>query len=100
MTGARRAASLIEWLGALLLDRNANRVAPLRPAAIVVPHRVVAEQVREHQPGVARALADPAVRDHVVVLLEASFAFIDRAELVGALERAVRIRRARPWNAL
>ena len=48
------------------LDRHADRVAPLGPAAVVVAHARVAEQVGEHEPGVAAALADAAVGDDVV----------------------------------
>ena len=34
-------------------DREANRVAPLRPRAVVVAHVLESEQVGEHKPGVA-----------------------------------------------
>ena len=37
----------------------------------------------------ARPLTDPAVRDHLVIPIEAQLAFVDGSELVGGLERAV-----------
>src|SRR5262245_8040015 len=84
-----------------LLDRQAHRGAPFGPRTVVVADLRVAEQVGEHEPGVARALADPAVRDHVVLRLETDLAFVDRLEVGRALERAVLgIDRARPRNAL
>src|SRR5262245_52060742 len=101
------AASFASWAGisairgSALLDRQAHRVAPLGPRTVVVTDLRVAEQVGEHEPGVARALADPAVGNHVVLLLETDLAFVDRLEIGRALERAVLgIDRARPRNAL
>src|SRR5690348_7944612 len=49
--------------GVSALDRGADGVAPLGPAAVVVAHAVVAEEIAQHEPGVARALADAAVGD-------------------------------------
>ena len=48
---------------------HAHGAAPLGPRAVVVAHVLEAEQVREHEPGVARTLADAAVGDHVVAVL-------------------------------
>src|SRR5690606_20927102 len=42
-------------------DRHPNGAAPLRPGTVVVAHVLEAEQVLEHEPGVARALTDAAV---------------------------------------
>src|SRR5205814_4240380 len=64
---------------ASLLDRHADGVAPLGPAAVVVAHAGVAEQVREHEPRVAAALADPTVGHHVVRRLELLLGLVDRA---------------------
>src|SRR5262249_43021059 len=47
----------------LALDRRANEVARLGPRAVVVFDVAEAEQVLEHEPRVAGALADPAVGD-------------------------------------
>src|SRR5687768_3297374 len=44
-------------------DRRADQVAPLRPRAVVVLHVLEAQQILEHEPGMARALADAAVGD-------------------------------------
>src|SRR5688500_17318842 len=50
----------------LALDRRPHQVPPLGPAAVVVAHLRVPQQPGEHEPGVAAALADTAVDDHVV----------------------------------
>ena len=47
----------------VLLDRDVDHVAPLGPGAVVVLDVVLAEQLVQHEPGVRRALADPAVGD-------------------------------------
>ena len=47
----------------VLLDGDGDHVAPLGPRAVVVLDVVVAEQLVQHEPGVRRALADPAVGD-------------------------------------
>src|SRR5205807_1787428 len=61
------------------LDRGAYRVAPLGPAAVVIPDAIVAEQIGEDEPGVRGPLADPAIRDDIVALAQTLLAFIDRA---------------------
>src|SRR3954452_17814729 len=81
--------------GHRLLDRHADEAAPFGPAAVVVADSLVAGQLVEHEPGMRRALADPAVRDHVLVRRDA-LALVQRAKLVGALERAVLADRLRP----
>ena len=53
--------------GDRLLDRHADHAAPLGPAAVVVADALVAEQLVQHEPRVAAALADPAVGDDVLV---------------------------------
>ena len=49
-----------------LHDGGPDQVAPLGPRAVVVAHLRVAQQVAQHEPGVAGPLTDPAVRHHVV----------------------------------
>src|SRR5262245_43341585 len=44
-------------------DRRADQVAPFGPGAVIILDVLEAEQVLEHEPGVARALADAAVSD-------------------------------------
>src|SRR5687768_7908539 len=85
---------------ASLRDRHADGVAPLGPAAIVVPNLGIPEQVGEDEPGVRRALADAAVRDHVVSPLQALLPLIDRAQLLGGPEGPIGVRRARPRDVL
>ena len=46
-----------------LFDRHVDEVAPLGPRAVVVLDVLLAEQLVQHEPGVRRALADPAVGD-------------------------------------
>lgn len=85
----------------LLLDRHAHEIAPLGPAAVVVPHPRVPKQVGEHEPSVARALADAAVDDDVVRGPQAAFLFVDRPQSIGRVESAVfRIDGARPGHVL
>src|SRR5690606_39505589 len=54
-------------------DGHPDRVAPFGPGTVVVADRVAAEQVLEHEPGVAGAFTDSAVdgegigRAHVAV---------------------------------
>src|SRR4029453_19106266 len=73
----------------LLLDRDAYQVPPLGPASVVVPDVGVAERIGQHEPGMAAALADAAVDDDVVVLLQPLLLFVDGAKLVGRLEGVV-----------
>ena len=53
---------------ALALDRNVNEIAPLRPRAVVVADVLVAEQLVQDEPRVRAALADAAVRGHLLVV--------------------------------
>src|SRR5918997_3040959 len=73
----------------LALYGGAYQVTPLGPRTVVVAHLVVAEQVGEHEPGVRRALPDPAVGYHVLSFAEAGLALVDPAQLIGALEGTV-----------
>ena len=60
----------------VLLDRDVDQVAPLGPRAVVVLDVVLAEQLVEHEPGVRRALADPAVGDHRLAVLDHALASV------------------------
>src|SRR5215213_1993347 len=80
-------------------DRYADHAAPLRPGAVVVAHVGVAKQLTQHEPGVARALADAAISDHVLVWSNA-LAAVNLSELLRTLEGAVLVGRGRPGNAL
>src|SRR3954468_9596731 len=79
-----------------LLDRHVDEVAPLGPRAVVVLDVALPEQLVQDEPGVRRALADPAVGDDRVAVLDDSLALIELAEFVGGLECAVLVDGLRP----
>src|SRR3712207_2775104 len=76
-------------------DRDADQGAVLGPRAVVVLHVLVAEQLAEHEPGVARALTDAAVRDGVLALVETGLG-VELGQLLVALEGAVLVGRLAP----
>src|SRR4051794_32104448 len=78
-----------------LLDRDADERAVLGPRAVVVLHVVLAEQLAQDEPGVARALADPAVGDGLLAGVQAGVG-VELAQLVVALEGAVLVGRLAP----
>src|SRR5690348_13645112 len=78
------------------LDRGADGVSPLRPASVIVADTVISQQVLEHEPGVRRPLADATVRHHVVIGTQRRFTLVQRSQLVGAAERAIRVGGTRP----
>src|SRR5947209_1642762 len=49
----------------LLLDGCADEAAPLGPGAIVVENVRIAQQGVQHEPGVATALPDVTIDDHL-----------------------------------
>ena len=51
----------------LFLDGSVDQAAPLGPGTIVVADIFIAEQVVQHKPGVAAALANAAVGDDVLL---------------------------------
>src|SRR5215213_6568308 len=71
------------------LDGNPDEVPPLGPAPIIVADLLVAQQVGQDEPGVAAALTDAAIDDHVVLPLQPGLRFVDGAQLLGGLEGAV-----------
>src|SRR4051812_44889941 len=81
--------------GDRLLDGYADHAAPLGPRPVVVADAAEAEQLVQHEPRVARPLADAAVRDDVLVAGDA-LARIQRVELLAALERPVLAHGLRP----
>src|SRR5215472_13244719 len=81
----------------LLLDRHPDRAAPLGPRPVVVPHLRVAQQLAQHEPGVRRALSDPAVGDHLAIAGDPP-APVDLAQGVRVLERAVLLDRGGPGH--
>src|SRR6187402_1904257 len=83
------------------LNRRAHQIAPLGPAAIVVAHVRMSEQIGEDEPGVAAALADPAVGDDLVLARQPLLLEVDLLEL-GRSSKLPRLRDdgARPRHAL
>src|SRR5579875_1078811 len=79
----------------VLLDRDADERAVLGPRSVVVLDVLLAEQLVQGEPGVARTLPDAAVRDGVLALVEAGF-LVQGAQLVVGLERAVLVGRLAP----
>src|SRR4051812_8916193 len=82
-----------------LLDRDADERAVLDPAAVVVLDVGLAEQLAQHEPGVARALADPAVGDGRLAVVEALLG-VELLQLLVALECAVLVGRLAPRDVL
>src|SRR3954471_10163880 len=80
----------------VFLDWHRDHVAPLGPRAVVVLHVAFAQQLVQHEPGVRRALADPAVRDDRLAGAGHALAAVKLAQLVGRLERPVLLPRLRP----
>src|SRR3712207_3267856 len=78
-----------------LLDRDADEGAVLGPRAVVVLDVPVAEQLAQHEPGVAGALTDPAVGDGVLRGVQAHLG-VELGELLVALEGAVLVGRLAP----
>src|SRR5699024_6914353 len=79
-------------------DRGPHRIAPFRPGAVVVAHVVQPQQVGEHEPRVARALADAAVGDDLAVVAPTRLldSAVDLLEFCPRAEAAVGGRGLRP----
>src|SRR5213075_2706500 len=69
-------------------DRRADQVPPLRPRPVVILHVVDAQQVFQHEPGVAGALADAAVGDGGLAEIDAGVG-VELAQFVRTLESPV-----------
>src|SRR5712691_10226083 len=82
-----------------LLHRRADEVAPLGPRAVVVLHVLETEQVLQHEPRQARALADAAVRDDRAVALDALVG-VELLQVGDVLERPIVVAVLAPGNAL
>src|SRR5947207_2270082 len=81
----------------LLLDGCADEAAPLGPGAIIVANVRIAQQIVQHEPGVATALPDEAIDDHLFVGGNA-FARIQRAQFLRRSESAVFVHGHHPGN--
>src|SRR5690349_21304395 len=78
-----------------LLDRDADERAVLGPRAVVVLHVLVAEQLVQREPGVARPLADAAVGDGLAAVIQAGLG-VELGEVLVGLESAVLVRGLAP----
>src|SRR4051794_26640714 len=78
-----------------IFDRHTDHRAVLGPGPVVVLDVAEAEQLLEHEPRVRRALADAAVRNHVLVRAHALVG-IELFQLFDRFERAVLVGRLRP----
>src|ERR1700730_15996616 len=81
-----------------LFHRRTNEVAPFGPRAVVVLHVLVAEQILQDEPRVARPLADAAIGDYRLVAGHADRS-VELLQLVDALEGAIIIGGLRPGHA-
>src|SRR5260370_10038043 len=70
-------------------DRGADQIPPFGPRAVVVAHLFHAQQILEREPGVARALPDAAVGDHLVLAVDHLGALVQLQEVLVRLEGAV-----------
>src|SRR5437764_10098688 len=81
-----------------LLDGHADQAAPLGPRAVVILDVLIAEQVGEHKPRVAAALANTAVRYHPLVGRDA-LALVEGAQLLRTFEGAIGVDGLAPRDA-
>src|SRR5208337_3445505 len=75
--------------------RHAYGVAPLGPRSVVIAHTGLAQQMREHEPGVAGPLADAAIDDGFVVGVEEA---VELFEFLAAAESPALVDRLAPRN--
>src|SRR6267143_2833970 len=83
--------------GRLALDRRPDQASPLGPGPVVIAYVRVSEQVLQDEPRVRRALANPAVGDHLLVRRDA-FAAVELLQLVRRLEGPVLADRLSPGD--
>src|SRR2546422_2098983 len=81
-----------------LHDRRTDEVTPLGPRPVVVANLLLAQQVLEREPGVARPLADAAVGDDLVLAVD-HLALVELQQLFVGLERTVGRHRLAPGDA-
>src|SRR5437773_4265124 len=81
----------------LFFDRGTSPIAPLGPGAVVVTHTWVAEQARQHKPGVGGTLPDAAIGDNLFIRCHI-LATIHCAEFLCWFKGTIRIGSRRPGN--
>src|SRR5438445_8636766 len=79
----------------VLFDWHTDERAVFGPRAVVVLDVLEAEQLVQREPGVTRALADAAVRDGVLRVVDADLV-VELAKVRVRLERAVLVRGLAP----
>src|SRR4051812_38410832 len=84
-----------EHISGTNLDRDADQRAVLGPRTVVVLDVLLTEDLVQHEPGVRTALADAAVGDRVLGVVEARV-LVQGGQLVIRLEGAVVVRGLAP----
>src|ERR1700691_46844 len=79
-------------------DRRADQIAPLGPGPIVVNDIVDAQQILQHEPCMAGALAYSAIRNHRLGL-DTTLGAVYLLEFVGRLEGSIVIAGFAPRHA-
>src|SRR5258708_39810630 len=97
-TGRDSGAPFVVY-GRLFLDRCADEGAPFCPGSVVVADVGVTQQVRQHKPGVGRALADAAVSDDVLVGRDA-LAAVELLEIRAGLKGSIFVDGLAPGDVL
>src|SRR6266496_2649869 len=83
-----------------LFNRRGDDVAVFSPTAVVVLHVVEAEQIFQHEPGVARTFADAAISDSRFLRINALLPKVNPLQLIGGFEGAVLLHGGAPGDAL
>src|SRR4051794_21556668 len=79
-------------------DRRRHGVAPFGPRTVVVLYLGEAQQVMEHEPGMARPLSNAAIGDDGSPTLEAPLLHVERLQLLDGAEAAILLRSLGPGN--
>src|SRR2546423_344174 len=82
-----------------LLDRNSDQGSPFGPAAVVIAHAIVSQQIAKDKPCVSASFADAAVRNRLALAVD-PLTCINGFELVCGFEAPVFGDRGRPGDVL
>src|ERR1700677_3550932 len=69
----------------VIVDGRADEVAILRPASVVILDVRNAQKIFEHEPGVARTLADPAIGNRPLLRIDSLFLHINPLQFLRRL---------------
>src|SRR4051794_22744819 len=86
-----------EHISTSQLDRGPHQGAVFAPTAVVVLDVVVSQQFLQHEPGVRRPLTDAAVRDDVLLTVQAGLG-VELGQVLVGLEGAVLVGRLAPGH--